>query len=435
MTARSDNRRVYRWPIVSCLVTGLAVVPFAATRVAATATASRQAPPAGEVRGLWVGRGALTSAESIAVMVREAKATGINTLFVQVRGRGEAYYRSRVEPRAADLAGQPVAFDPLAETLVAARAAGLRVHAWININLVSSASRLPEAATHIVRRHPEWLMVPRALAPALARRSPRSREYLHALTAWTTAASERVEGLYLSPLVPAAQTHTVAVVQELARDYALDGIHLDYIRFPGPDFDYAPAALAEFRRLLLSRGVPRADRDRLDREARREPTTWTRAYASSWTAFREERLTSLVTRLRTAALAARPGLTISAAVVPDHAVARREKLQDWGAWADAGLLDAVCPMIYTTDAAEFETQFAAVRARVAGGPALWAGIGAYRLPPAQTAANVRAARHGGAAGVILFSYEQMSAATGSPPAAVRDLLRAALLEPVTWQSP
>jgi hypothetical protein len=92
-------------------------------------------------------------------------------------------------------------------------------------------------------------------------------------------------------------------------------------------------------------------------------------------------------------------------------------------------------MIYTTDAAEFETQFAAVRARIAGGPALWAGIGAYRLPPARTAANVRAARHGGAAGVILFSYEQLSTATGSPPAAVRDLLRAALLEPVAWQSP
>jgi uncharacterized lipoprotein YddW (UPF0748 family) len=435
MTARSDNRRVYRPLIVPCLVTALAVALFAVTRVTATTGAGHQAPLAGEVRGLWVGRGALTSPESIAVMVREAKATGINTLFVQVRGRGEAFYRSRVEPRASDLAGRPLTFDPLAETLTAARTAGLRVHAWINVNLVSSASRLPEASTHIARRHPEWLMVPRALAPTLAKRSPRSREYLTALTTWTTRASERVEGLYLSPLVPAAQAHTVAVVEELARDYALDGIHLDYIRFPGPDFDYAPAAIAEFRRLVLSRGVPRADRDRLDREARRDPTTWTRTYASSWTAFREERLASLVHRLRAAALAARPGLVISAAVVPDHDAARREKLQDWGSWADAGVLDAICPMIYTTDAAEFETQFAAVRARVAGGPALWAGIGAYRLPPARTAANVRAARHGGAAGVILFSYEQLSTATGSPPAAVRDLFRAALLEPVAWQSP
>ena len=434
MTARSDNRRVYHRLIVPCLVTSLAVVPFA-PRMAATAAAAPQAPAAGEVRGLWVGRVALTSPESIAVMVRDARATGINTLFVQVRGRGEAFYRSQLEPRASDLAGQPVTFDPLAQTLMAARAAGMRVHAWINVNLVSSAIRLPASSTHIARRHPEWLMVPRALAPALGKRSPRSREYLNALTTWTTGASERIEGLYLSPLVPAAQAHTVAVVQELARNYALDGIHLDYIRFPGPDFDYAPAALAEFRRLMISRGLPRADRDRLDRESRRDPTTWTRAYASSWTAFREERLTSLVQRLRTAALAARPGLAISAAVVPDHHVARREKLQDWGGWADGGLLDAVCPMIYTTDAAEFDVQFAAVRARVAGGPALWAGIGAYRLSPARTAANVRTARQGGAAGVILFSYEQLSTATGSPPAAVRDLFRTALLEPVAWQSP
>ncbi len=434
MPARSDNRRVYRQVIVPVFVTALALVAVAAPRVAATA-AGWQSPRTDEVRGLWVGRGALTSPEAIAVMVREARATGINTLFVQVRGRGEAFYRSQIEPRASDLAGQPASFDPLGETLAAARAAGLRVHAWININLVASAARLPAASTHVARRHPEWLMVPRALASAQTKRSPQSRAYLNALTTWTVGASGRVEGLYLSPLVPAAQTHTIAVVQELARTYALDGIHLDYIRFPGPDFDYAPAALAEFRRVVLSRGVPRADRDRLDREARRDATAWTRAYASSWTAFREEQLTSLVTRLRSTALAERPGLAISAAVVPAPEVARREKLQDWGHWADTGLLDAICPMIYTPDASEFETQFAAVRARVANGPALWAGIGAYRLTPEGTAANVRTARHGGAAGVILFSYEQLSAAAGSPSAAVRNLLRAALLEPVTWHSP
>ena len=48
--------------------------------------------------------------------------------------------------------------------LAAARAAGLHVHLWINVNLVADATRLPDARTRGVHRHPEWLMVPRALA-------------------------------------------------------------------------------------------------------------------------------------------------------------------------------------------------------------------------------------------------------------------------------
>jgi uncharacterized lipoprotein YddW (UPF0748 family) len=162
---------------------------------------------------------------------------------------------------------------------------------------------------------------------------------------------------------------------------------------------------------------------------------WARTYPAAWSAFREERLTALVARLRAAALGARPGLAISAAVAPDAETARTEKLQPWGHWADAGYLDAVCPMIYTTDAGEFERLLAAARARLHDRTALWAGIGAYRLTPARTAANVRAARHGGASGVLLFSYDSLTAEPGTSMPAVRDVLRSALIAEFTVQSP
>ena len=42
---------------------------------------------------------------------------------MQVRGRGDAYYTSDLEPRAADLARQPATFDPLATVLVDAHQA------------------------------------------------------------------------------------------------------------------------------------------------------------------------------------------------------------------------------------------------------------------------------------------------------------------------
>ena len=86
---------------------------------------------------------------------------GFNTLLVQVRGRGDAYYTTPLEPRSTDLARQPASFDPLATVLTEARERGLRVHAWVALNLVSSAVELPASPEHLVYRHPEWLMVPR----------------------------------------------------------------------------------------------------------------------------------------------------------------------------------------------------------------------------------------------------------------------------------
>ena len=93
-------------------------------------------------------RSSVASAESIAALVRSAKRHGFNTLFVQVRGRGDAYYLGGPEPRAAELTRQPAAFDPLAQVLETAHAEGLRVHAWVNVNLRLERGRPAEITQH-----------------------------------------------------------------------------------------------------------------------------------------------------------------------------------------------------------------------------------------------------------------------------------------------
>ena len=116
-----------------------------------------------EIRALWVQRGSLLSPSSIIAVVDTAKSGGFNTLIVQVRGRGDAYYNSRHEPRSPLLAKQPSSFDPLDLMVQRAHRAGLKVHAWVNVNLISDAEP-PRARKHIVYTHPEWLMVPRTIA-------------------------------------------------------------------------------------------------------------------------------------------------------------------------------------------------------------------------------------------------------------------------------
>jgi uncharacterized lipoprotein YddW (UPF0748 family) len=359
-----------------------------------------------EVRALWVVRTTLTSPSAIATMVATAKSGGFNTLLVQVRGRGDAYFQHGIEPRPASLAAQP-AFDPLATTIARAHDAGLRVHAWINVNLVAGAADLPAAREHVVYRHPEWLMVPRALAEDLSTVDPHSPGYVGRLSRYARSQSAEVEGLYLSPVSSESVAYTTSVVRDIAQRYDIDGVHLDYLRYPTADFDYGRDTLAAFRESLLA-DLGIADRRRYDaRVTGGEPLLYTLAFPDRWRAFRAARLTALLTSLRSNVKAVRPTALISVAVVPDPREAATRRLQDWRAWLDTGLVDVVCPMAYTTDSGVFAAQIAAAR-QIAGSHPLWAGIGAYRLSADQIVENVQAARRLGVGGIILFSYDSLA---------------------------
>ena len=360
-----------------------------------------------ELRGVWVTRAAIASPAAIDTLVARAAAAGINAVFVQVRGRGDAYYQSDLEPRGTLIAGQPAAFDPLARVIERAHDQGIAVHAWVNVNLVSDTGSLPSARDHLIRRHPEWLMVPRPLAARAASTDPRSPAYLNALVRWTRANIAKVEGLYASPIPREARAHAVAVTRDLARRYALDGLHLDYVRDPNESFDYSPGALAEFRASIAG-ALAAPELAELDARRAGTPTIFADRFPERWVAFRRARVTWLVDGIAAAARAERPGILISAAVGPDSNTALTIKLQDWPSWATRGLLDAICPMAYAEDRAGYTAQISAVH-EAAGGAAVWTGIGAYRLTAAETAHRIREARDAGAAGVLLFSYDSVTA--------------------------
>ena len=412
--------------IVRVVALALAIAIVSSTQPAARAGSQRTGPVA-QVRGLWVLRTSMTSPQQIARVIRTAVAGGYNTLLVQVRGRGDAYYRSPIEPRAAELSAQPAAFDPLRTMLTSAHAAGLKVHAWFNVNLVSSAATLPQSREHVTKRHPEWLMVPKAIAPELQRLNPATPAYIDRLARWTRGQSDTVEGLYLSPVTEDAQAYTVSVVRALAAAYEIDGVHLDYSRYPTAEFDYNAGTLKAFRLAQLAMTRP-DEQSRVDKALQTDPLAWTRAYPEAWVDFRIDRLTTLIRRIRAAVKSARPGATLSSAVLPDPAEARDEHMQDWEQWADAKLLDVFCPMAYATETPAFSDQMS--RAITAGhGQPVWVGIGAWRLPVEQTATRLTMVHRNGVAGVLLFSYDSLLSA-GSPSGSYFTRLRSTLLNPV-----
>ncbi len=358
-----------------------------------------------ETRAVWVVRDALVSPEAVARVVEDAVHGGFNTLLVQVRGRGDAYYRSDLVPRAEQLAKQPADFDPLQLTIELARKRGLAVHAWINLLLVSNLSRLPRSKTHVALRHPEWLVLPadlvdriRRLPAGDARRlSARSRYYRN---------NRKADGLFLDPALPEVQDHILDVIRELVSSYEMDGLHLDYVRYPGADPGYGLKALPTFMSLNPeAAGSPASSHSR-------GAVALVKKDLPLWDQFRRDQVTGLVARIQHEVRQLAPDMLLSAAVVADADLAHDSRLQDWKQWLEAGILDVVCPMAYTPEPAAFEDLIRIAR-HSSSGSRLWAGIGAYKLDGEGIIQQVRLSRKLGADGFVVFSYNTLFASDES----------------------
>jgi uncharacterized lipoprotein YddW (UPF0748 family) len=354
----------------------------------ATSAHGRPAAASREVRGIWLVRTALTSPQNVDAAIDEAQRAGANAIFVQVRGRGDAFYSSSLVVRSDLLAGQPATFDPLDRAIARARSRGLAVHAWFNVLLTANFGQ-PLPPSHVIARHPEWVMQPQAAGRRAFAVAPSGLTWL----ARQARTSADVEGLYLSPSAPGVAEHLEAAVRELVRRYPVDGFHLDFIRYPSAEYDYSRVALEGFARRL---GIKSA-----------EPWTLPARYPAAWDEHRRSVLSDLAARLTNAARSERPAVLVSAAVVPDEATALNHRFQDWPDWGARSLVDAVCPMAYTADSRIFRQQVAMARARVGDRARVWAGVGAYRLDVPGIVEKVQLAREAGAAGVILFSHESL----------------------------
>lgn len=373
-----------------------------------------------EVRGVWVVRTTLATPEGVRQMVARAEAGGFNTLLVQVRGRGDAYYDSRWEPRAEALSGRPD-FDPLALAIEEAHARGIAVHAWVNTHLVWSGPTLPQSPRHMVNARPEWLAVPKALARDLWRVDPSEPRFTDALLRYAAQNPETVEGMYSSPSDPAVQERIYDVWMDLAERYELDGIHFDYVRFPSAEYDYSRGALDRFRTWVRPRLTP-ARFTELDDAYDGNPFAFTDALSGPWGEFRRAQVTGLVERVYHGVKARRPDLLVSAAVFSDVNDAFRSRFQDWRQWLDEGVVDVVVPMAYTPRNDLFQAQIREAAVSAGRQDRVWAGIGSYLNGYDGTLDKIDIARREGAGGVILFSYD-WAATEGSPAGSVPFLER------------
>jgi uncharacterized lipoprotein YddW (UPF0748 family) len=324
-------------------------------------------------------------------------------LMVQVRGRGDAYYHSSLEPRAEPLAGQPAAFDPLAMTIGEAHHYGIKVHAWINIYLVAELDPLPAARDHSIYKHPDWLMVPRGLGAELYNSPPDSRAYLKRIVDFSLINKHELEGLFVSPANPEVKDHLYNIWMDIATRYDVDGLHFDYVRYPNSQYDYSRVSIDRFRQ-EMDKNLARRDRLILAARFRQDPLFYVKKFPAAYADFQRDQVSELVGRIYKGVKSVKPNAIISAAVFANEEDAARSRFQDWKRWLQMGWLDVVCPMAYTPDTETFRKQLG-VAMSLSSGRRVWGGIGAYKQPAESAVEKIRVGRSLGAQGFVLFSYD------------------------------
>ena len=355
-------------------------------------------PP--EFRGLWVDRWSYQSPKDVQAIVQKAAQANFNAIFFQVRGKADAYYQSNHEPWAAGLTvsgtytqtqlGQNPGWDPLQLAIDEAHARGLQLHAWINVYPVWLGESPPPSTTpeHMYNLFNElygdnWVQWNSQGQPMRL-----NKDYL-----WASPGHEDVS------------ERIVHVCEDIVTNYDVDGLHLDRIRYAGPEFSRDPISEATFAQAQIF-----------------DPDL-------TWEDWQRAQVTHLVGQIYEQVILAHQDVMLTAAVWPIY----RDYwdwitndgydgyYQDSQGWMGEEVIDGIAPMLYAnlvsmagTEPDDYALRFdTLIRDFVAAdnGRFALAGIYAGTSPSlahyddfSDIAQSINLARQAGAAGQVIFSY-------------------------------
>jgi uncharacterized lipoprotein YddW (UPF0748 family) len=300
--------------LILVLTLALVLVPVA--------PANAQAPIQ-QMRAFWVDslNPGFYNHPQVDELVNNVVRAGANTIIVQARRHGDAWYNNSFEPRAADPRLAPAAeFDPLAYLIEKAHSQGVQVHAWLVISVACRPNdRLWNHPQHVCTAH-----------------GPNAQ----GAERWTTATFGGQQVGDMDYGHPSTITYLERVVQHMLQAYpGLDGLHWDYIRFAGKEYGYNQVSL-----------------DRFNAAYGRAPGSRPDPNDPAWGQWRRDRVSELARRLYIRAKALKPSIQISAATITwgglgndgnfAASAAYDRVFQDWPAWLEEGIIDFAVPMHY-----------------------------------------------------------------------------------------
>ncbi|HYP52024.1 MAG TPA: family 10 glycosylhydrolase, partial [Pyrinomonadaceae bacterium] len=268
--------------------------------------------------------------------------------------RGDAWYLNSVEPRP-DFTPIAAGFDPLQDLIAEAHANGIEVHAFVIMSAIwGRAPNLfpPENPNHAFNLHGGFNAATNTITPGA--NNWLTRTLLPDGSAGITYQGHRFgSDFWLDFGHPEAAAYTVEVVNHLVRNYDIDGLHLDRIRYP--EFGIAAGQPAQTPANGANIGYNQTSVARFNARHNRagNPATGD----ALWSQWRRDQVSNVVRRVYLESLAIKPGLKVSAALIAfgggptteaawNNAEARWRVYQDWRAWTEEGIIDIAIPMVY-----------------------------------------------------------------------------------------
>lgn len=277
-----------------------------------------------EVRAIWLDRGTIVKAKSpkdLAEIFDRLYYAGINTVFFETLNASYPIYPSQVAPEQNPLVK---GWDPLAAAVNLARERNMELHAWVWVfagaNQVHNEiiNQPKEYLGPVLSANPDWVML---------NKQGKSFDY-----------SSKQKKAFYDPANPEVKQYLLSILKEISNTYQVDGIHLDYIRYPfqtpqlNQSFGYSKTAREQFQALT---GV-----DPLN-------LTFNDPLWSDWTDFRVNQINNFIFTISKELKQDRPELILSTAVFPMDTDTRINTIQqDWEYWANQEWIDMIVLMSY-----------------------------------------------------------------------------------------
>jgi uncharacterized lipoprotein YddW (UPF0748 family) len=401
----------------------LAATCVVAASIAMTPGAAQAGEPLEQWRGYWVdafNEGIYNPAQA-AKLVAEAQEINANALIVQTARRYDCFCNRAQYPRT-DAFIDPLPYDPLDEIITRAHAAGLEVHAWVNVNTMWNSATPPSSPEHVFNQH-----------------GPDATGTDRWLNKRADGAERMGNNAFVDPGHPDAVNYVVTAIQSIVREYDVDGINLDYVRYPDynsnvaySDWGYNDVSVARFQAATGRADVPEAS----------DP---------QWGQWRRDQVTNLVRKIYLGMWEVDPRARLSMDGITygfgpqsvggwQATRTYAQVLQDWKGWLEGGFMDTVVAMNYKRnwldDQAQMFSEWSEVIAdwqgerQAVNGPALYLNSVQDALEQAVEATSPTAAGNT-AAGWNGYSYANPSNAFVGGPAEDRDAERAALAAALT----
>ena len=337
-----------------------------------------------EFKGVWI-RPTDKSLAGIQQTLNKIKETGIENVFLETYFHGRTIYPSSVMEKYGFEVQNPEFsnIDPLKIWVKEAHKRGIKVHCWFES--FYTGNRMPEYnPSTILAVKPDWQNRTKQKADFIG--------FVHH--------PQEHNGYFLDPANPEVVDFLVELIDEITTKYKVDGINIDYIRYPniskenyGNQWGYTPYARNEFMQMY--------EVDPIDIQPKSD--MW-----DNWSEYRRNKITNYVKRVKDVTSA--KNILLSAVIFPDYKLSLQTKYQDWALWADEKYVDAFTPLILTSDDELAKSMLEEIKKRADDNVKIYPGLfaGFIESDPEDLLRQIHITRRLKMNGVIMFDWAHLN---------------------------